>query len=210
MARIGGRNSAMAWVVGLGCAAVVGALLVLAAPALPMSMQLVGDALRNASAAASEPDAAASVPAPTAGTVPTSTPECRELYTEALWAQLAQRAGGDPVQDAAAPVSSLTTLSAALSPAVRVTCTFAGVSTGRIVTTVSDVPADAAAVARATLETGGFTCAGFGDGGVRCERTTADGVEEQAVRAGVWVSTLYSGWRPDRYLDRVAPQLWAH
>lgn len=201
MARIGGRNSAMAWVVGLVCTAVVGALLVLAVPALPVGFQMMGDTLR---AGTSAPEAAGTG-APEAPT--TATPECRALYTEALWSELTQRAGGEPVQDASPPVSSAADLSAALAPAVRVTCTFTGVNTGRIVTTVSDVPGDAAGVVKATLETTGFTCAEFGDG-VRCERSTEAGVEEQTVRDGIWVATLFAGWRPDRYLERVALQLW--
>ncbi|WP_159500170.1 hypothetical protein [Microbacterium sp. 18062] len=201
MARIGGRNSAVAWVVGLGCAAVVGVLVVLAIPAIPASVQLMGDTLR---AAASAPEAAGTAPS---DDVETATPVCRGLYTEALWAALTQRAGGDPVQDTAPPTTSVESLATALAPQVRVTCAFAGTNTGHIVTTVSDVSPDAAAVARATLETNGFGCTGFGDG-IRCERATADGVEEQVVRAGVWVSNVFTGWRPDRYLERMGPQLW--
>ncbi len=202
MARIGGRNSAVAWMVGLGCAAVVGALLVLAIPAVPTGIQMMGDTLR---AGTSAPEAAG-----TGALEPpeTTTPECRSLYTEALWSELTQRAGGDPVQDAAPPVSSAPSLASALAPQVRESCTFTGTNTGRIVTTVSGVSDGAASVARATLETSGFACADFGGSGVRCERTTADGIEEHAVRDGVWVATLFTGWRPDRYLDRVALQLW--
>jgi hypothetical protein len=202
VARIGGRNSALAWVVGLGCVAVVGGLLVLAIPAVPTGIQMMGDTLR---AGTSAPEAAG----PGALTAPvTTTPECRALYTEALWSELTQRAGGDPVQDATPPVSSAPSLVSALAPEVRVTCAFTGTNTGHIVTTVSGVSKGAAAVARATLETNGFACTDFGGSGVRCERTTADGIEEHAVRDGVWVSTLFTGWRPDRYLDRIALQLW--
>lgn len=208
MARIGGRNSVMAWVVGLGCAAVVAVLVALAMPALPAGVQLVGDTLRAATSApeAAGPGGAQTTERPAPAT---TTPECQALYTESLWAQLTQRVGGDPVQDASAPAGSAERLTAALAPQVRVTCVFTAINTGRIATTVSDVSPDADAVAEATLRASGFACAGFGDG-VRCVRPVDDGVEEHAVRDGVWVATQYAGWRPDRYLDRIGQQLWPH
>lgn len=201
MARIGGRNSAMAWVVGLGCAAVVATLTALAVPALPMGMQIVGDTLR---AATSAPEAAGTEP-PDLTT--TSTPECRALYTEALWSDLTTRAGGDPVQDAAAPPTTVGSLTTALAPQVRVSCTFTGTNTGRIATTESEVSPGAAAIARATLETAGFICAPYGDG-IRCEHDVEGGVEEHTVRDGIWLATSFSGWRPDHYTDRIAQQVW--
>lgn len=201
MARIGGRNIGMAWVAGIVCAAVVAVLVVLAVPAIPGAVAMVGDLLRQRDAVPSFAQKSA-----TAG-ASTSTPECRALYTDALWSQLTQRAGGDPKQDASGPATSAASLTTALAPRVRVTCSFAGTSTGRIVTTVAEVSADAASVARATLEVAGFSCAGFGDG-VRCTRTAAALVEEDAVRGGLWVSTTYDGWRPEGYLDRIAPQIW--
>jgi hypothetical protein len=200
VARIGGRNSAMAWVAGLGCLAVVSTLTVLAAPAIPMAAQLVGDTLR---AATSQPEAARTEGPPGA---PTSTPECRALYTEALWSELTQRAGGDPVQDATPP-ASVTSLSTALAPQVRVTCTFTGVNTGRIATTVSEVAPGSTAVAQATLEASGFLCAPYGDG-VRCEHEADGTVEEQTVRGGLWIASSFSGWRPSHYTERVAQQVW--
>jgi hypothetical protein len=201
VARIGGRSSAVAWVVGLGCAAVVGTLAVLAAPALPMGLQLVGDTLRTATSA---PEAAGTEP-PDLTT--TSTPECRALYTEALWSNLTTRAGGDPVQDTAAPPTSVTALTTALTPQVRVSCTFTGTNTGRIATTESEVAAGATAIAGASLEAAGFTCSAFGDG-IRCEHVVEGGIEEHTVRDGIWLATVFSGWRPDHYTDRVAQQVW--
>lgn len=201
MARIGGRNSFMAWVVGLGSAAVVAALVVLAVPAIPAGVQMVGDTLRSSTSA---PIAQGEAPAP----APTSsTPLCQALYTDALWAQLTQRAGGVPVQDTSAPRVSATTLVASLSPEVSVSCTFTGINAGSIVTTVAKVDADAARVARATLESAGYACSDFGDG-VRCRLTTADSSEDQVIRDGTWLASVFTGWHPDRYTERVALQLW--
>jgi hypothetical protein len=201
VARIGGRNSFMAWVVGLGSAAVVAVLVVLAAPAIPAGIQMVGDTLRSSTSA---PIAQGNAPVaePTS-----STPLCQGLYTEALWAELTQRAGGVPVQDTSAPRVSATALAASLAPEVTVSCTFTGINTGSIVTTVAKVDADAARVARSTLETAGYDCGDFGDG-VRCRLTTAAGVEDQVVRDGTWLASVFTGWHPDRYTERVALQLW--
>jgi hypothetical protein len=201
VARVGGRNSIMAWVAGIGCGTVVAMLLVLAVPAVPAAVSLVGDTLRGADTIPSFVQPRATY----AGD--TSAPACRELYTDALWSQLTQRAGGDPVQDQTAPATAAPALVTALAPTVRVTCTFTGVNAGRIVTTVSDVATDAAVVARTTLEVGGFACSGYEDG-VRCIRADAGTVEEDVVRGGIWVTTTFQGWQPDRYLERMAQQLW--
>lgn len=47
MARVGGRNLAVSWLVGILCAAVVGALVWLAIPIVPALASLVGDGLRS-------------------------------------------------------------------------------------------------------------------------------------------------------------------
>ena len=203
MARIGGRNSAMAWFAGIVCGAVVAALTVLALPAIPAGIQFVGDTLR----AASSPLTIASPPRTPRPEPSTAAPVCRSFYTEALWAQLTQRVGGDPVQDAAPPATSAAGMVAALAPRVRATCTFTGVNAGRIVTTVSDVDAQSTAVVRSAFEADGFTCASDG-GGVRCTIENGGDAEEQVVRDGVWLSTVFTGWRPGHYTDRVAQQLW--
>lgn len=201
MARIGGRNSFVAWVAGLGCAAVLALLAALAVPAVPAAITLIGDTLRNAQTvpAIAQPAAAA--------TADTTTPECRALYTDALWSELTQRAGGDPVQSTDAPETSASSLLAALAPSVRVTCVFTGTNAGRIVTTVSEVATDAASLARATLVAAGFSCASS-DGGVDCTRTADGVVEEDVVRDGIWVTTVFDGWQPERYTARMAQQLW--
>lgn len=203
MARIGGRNSAMAWFVGIVCTAVVAALTVLALPAIPAGVRLVGDMLRGAASPLTIAERTGT-PRPEPST---STPICRSFYTEALWGQLTQRVGGDPVQDTSPPATSAADLIDALTPRVRATCTFTGVNAGRIVTTVSDVGVPSTAVVRAAFEAHGFTCAAEGTG-VRCTIENGADAEEQVVRDGVWLSTVFTGWRPGHYTDRVAQQLW--
>ncbi len=201
MARIGGRNSFVAWLAGLGCAAVLGTLVVLVAPAIPAAVTLVGDTLRGTEAVP------AFVPSPAATADDTSTPECRALYTEALWSELTQRVGGDPQQSSDAPSTTAVGLADALAPSVRVTCVFTGTNAGRIVTTVSEVADDAATIARTALVADGFSCAASG-GGVDCSRTIDGVVEEDVVRDGLWVTTIFDGWQPDSYTARMAQQLW--
>ncbi|WP_243229777.1 hypothetical protein [Microbacterium sp. CIAB417] len=47
MARVGGRNPVISWIVGMLCAGVVGALLWLAVPAGPAVLEVVGNGLRQ-------------------------------------------------------------------------------------------------------------------------------------------------------------------
>ncbi len=47
-ARVGGRNRAIAWIVGLLCAGIVGVLLWYAFPAGPAVIDMIGAGLRNA------------------------------------------------------------------------------------------------------------------------------------------------------------------
>lgn len=202
MARIGGRSSAAAWFAGVLCTGVIAGLLVLAAPAVPAGVAIAGDILRSASGADPED-------APLAATAPpvaTAVPACRGLYPEQMWLELTQRTGGDPVQSAEPPPAPAG-LTAALAPAVRATCVFQGVNTGRIATTVADVGPAAPGIARAALEASGFRCDAFGDG-VRCVRDSGGTASEHVIRAGMWLATDFSQWHPDRYTERVASVLW--
>ncbi|MFT4306411.1 MAG: hypothetical protein QM604_05935 [Microbacterium sp.] len=199
MARTGGRNSFMAWLGGIACLGVIGALLYLAVPGIPGAIAMVGDTLRAAHPATASPQ-------PTATAVGTTTTGCRALYSDALWSELTAGAG-DPAESTAAPATTAADLVAALTPEVRVTCVFDGSEAGRITTTVSDVAADAASVARTALVADGFSCASS-LGGVDCTRTDDDVVEEDVVRDGVWVSTTFEGWQPADYAAGMAAQLW--
>lgn len=48
MARVGGRNLGMSWFAGIVCVGVIGALVWLSLPMLPVLAQFAGDALRTA------------------------------------------------------------------------------------------------------------------------------------------------------------------
>ena len=56
MARVGGRNSWIAVPVGLGCAAIVGALVWLSLPMVPVTVAWAGDMLRNATSPRPQPE----------------------------------------------------------------------------------------------------------------------------------------------------------
>lgn len=47
MARVGGRNLGMSWFAGIVCAGVIGALVWLSLPMIPVLAQFAGDALRG-------------------------------------------------------------------------------------------------------------------------------------------------------------------
>lgn len=47
MARVGGRNLTMSWIAGIFCAVIVGGLLWLSLPMLPVLAKFAGDGLRS-------------------------------------------------------------------------------------------------------------------------------------------------------------------
>ncbi|TDN90612.1 hypothetical protein [Microbacterium sp. BK668] len=204
MARIGGRNLWLAWPVGLLCAGVVGALAWLALPAVPGTVGFVGDTLRSAT---STPQAAATGPVSAAALDPSADLDCRDIYPRRLWGELAWAPDSLLSQTRAAPATAVTALVDALQPTVRVTCAWRA-APGTIVTTLSVVGADAAAVAEAALLGQGFSCEPLGSG-VACRRTAGGIVEEQAVRDGLWLASVESGWTPVQYGTRLAAFVWA-
>ncbi|MBN6192247.1 MULTISPECIES: hypothetical protein [Microbacterium] len=48
MARVGGRSIGMSWVAGVICTVIIGGLLWLSLPMMPVLAQFFGDALRSA------------------------------------------------------------------------------------------------------------------------------------------------------------------
>lgn len=48
MARVGGRNLGMSWFAGVVCVVIIGALLWLSLPMLPVLAEFVGEGLRKA------------------------------------------------------------------------------------------------------------------------------------------------------------------
>ncbi|PZU46579.1 MAG: hypothetical protein DI566_07005 [Microbacterium sp.] len=200
MARIGGRNAFIAWVVGIGCAATVAVLAVLALPLVPASLAWVGESV-NRPAETSEPVAAGDAQA--AGGVPT---ECPGLYDEALWATMRFARGSVMSPSKDAPVTTATALVTALQPQVTLTC-FWKADAGTVSTTLATVPTDAGAIAAAALPAAGFACEAQGER-TRCTRTDGDLIETIEAGDGLWLSTSQQGWHPAEYVGRTADRVW--
>ncbi|OAZ43970.1 hypothetical protein A9Z40_13310 [Microbacterium arborescens] len=190
MARIGGRNVVFAWIVGVICAAVIGALAVLTVPLLTTGMGLLGESGGAGGAAAAD-----------------GPQECRDLYPEALWVTLQYSAGAQLEQTSDAPVSTAVALVEALAPEVRFTCAWTS-DAGSISTTVGSVGTDAGSIAASALPAQGFAC---DERGVRtlCSRTDGDLVETIEAGEGHWVSTSQSAWHPEQYASRVGNAVFA-
>jgi hypothetical protein len=203
MARIGGRNRWIAVPAGMLCAAVVGALVWFSLPMVPVTVTWLGDTLRNATAP---------VPDATPGQTPAQTAadggavDCRTLYADDLWNELTWRPGSLLNQSLAAPATQATAFADAATPDVLVTCTWR-FDTGGIVTTLSKVGTDAAAVAEAALTGDGFSCR-VAAGTTECARTQ-DGVrEEHTLRDGLWLVSVETRWHPDDYGARLDRVVW--
>ena len=203
MARIGGRSLWLAWPVGVLCAGIVGALVWVALPAVPGTVNWIGDTLR---AATSAPVAAAPSPVENAALDPATSLDCRTLYPDRLWAELVWGSDVLLAQNLTPPTTGITGLVDALQPVVRVTCSWRSAD-GQIVTTLSQVEADASAIADAALSGQGFDCETFGTG-VACRRQQGDVVEEQAVRNGLWLASVETSWLPEDYGTQLAVRVW--
>ncbi|WP_438353818.1 hypothetical protein [Microbacterium sp. CJ88] len=202
MARIGGRNLWLAVPAGVFCAGVVGVLAVLATPMVPVAAAWVGVSFHNAT----------NMPPPTTpvGTADrfasTMSSDCRSLYADSLWSELTWTPRVLLSQTLAAPATAETSLTQALAPTVRVTCTWRGQRDASISTTVASVGPDAGAVAQAALTASGFTCSA--SGWTQCTRTQGEVVEEHVVRGGLWISSVETSWHPDHYSGRMMSRLW--
>lgn len=202
MARVGGRNASFAWVVGIGCAAVLGVLAMLALPLLPASLDWIGavgkPAADSAAAADGGPTPSAEASGPPA--------ECAGLYDQSLWAELRFTDDAVLTPSTEAPTSSADAFVAALQPAVTLTCSWHSAK-GTISTTLATVPSDAGAIAAAALPGVGFTCEER-DTRTRCTRTDGEVAETIEAGGGLWLSTSEDGWHPDGYITRTASRVW--
>jgi hypothetical protein len=205
MARIGGRSTWLAVPAGVLCAAVVGSLIWLALPMVPVSVAWVGDTLRTASAPRPVPSVK---PTPAQLAAAGSEIDCRDLYPDALWGELTWQGGALLAQTASPSATAVTSLWDALAPTVLVTCAWRLEGGRGIVTTLATVPADAAAIADPALRGQGFTCTSTG-AALSCVRVSGDVVEEHALRAGLWLSSIETGWHLDDYGARVEAKVWA-
>ncbi|WP_022878296.1 hypothetical protein [Microbacterium sp. B19] len=193
MARVGGRSAWIAWPVGVLCAVVVAALLVLAAPGLPGTVTFVGDTLRAGSTTPPWTDAPR---------VPGPATTCRDLYTQPMWSELVWSPEALLTQRHTGPLSTPEAVAAA-APTPVITCHWRGEGGRWLESSVATVSADGAAAVEATLSGQGFACATDADT-VHCERT-ADGVTEvHDLRGDRWVSSTFSRWMPDGYTAVVA------
>jgi hypothetical protein len=204
VARVGGRNSWLAWPAGILCAAVVGTLAWLAQPMLPVSVTWVGDMLRAATTPVP--------PAPVVESVATRAIapgdiDCRALYPDRLWAELTWTPDVLLSQDTAPPPTEVTTLTDALAPSVRLSCHWRTEDGRTIVSTLSGVAADAGPIADASLRGQGFTCTTDADA-VVCARRSGDVIEEQTIRGGLWLSSVERAWHPDAYGARLSAHVW--
>ena len=200
MARVGGRNAAFAWIVGIGCAATLGVLAVLALPMLPASIAWVDTAMN--------PPAATTDPVAVGGDEVVSGPpaDCAGLYDDALWATMRFTDGAIMTPSKDAPTTTATALLTALQPQVAFTCSWHA-DEGTVTTTLATVPTDAGSIAAAALPGEGFDCSAEGDR-TRCTRTDGTLTETIVAGAGLWPSTTEGGWHPAEYDSRTGARVW--
>jgi hypothetical protein len=200
VARIAGRNSWIAWPVGVICAAVVGTLAYLAQPMIPVSAMWMGEMFYSAT---HQPPPAAAEASVASGLAVTAEIDCRTMYPDDLWAELTWAPDVLLSQNTAAPATAVTALIDALAPTVLRSCSWRAEGGVTIATTLAQVGADAGALADAALRGQGFSCTT--DGAVlTCERTEDSVLEEHVVRDGLWLSSVESSWQPTAYGDRLA------
>ena len=202
MARVGGRNAAFAWVVGLACAATVGVLAFLAIPMIPASVSWLAEAAGRPST--STPAAEATGKAASVDGAPT---RCADLYDEALDAALTFAPGAAGLTTSSdAPTTTASQLVDALRPQVVFTCAWRA-DAGTVTTTLATVPADAGPIAAAALPSAGFTCSSQAER-TRCTRTEGELTETIEAGGGRWLSTSETGWHPSDYVTRIAKRVW--
>lgn len=202
MARIGGRSYGIAVPAGMLCAAVLGGLVWLALPMIPVTITWMGDTLRSATA---PKPAATPVRSPAQEAASGGSIDCRSLYADDLWNELLWRAGSLLNQSVEPPATTAAFAEAAVTE-VLVTCEWR-FDSGGIVTTLSKIDADAAAVADAALSADGYTCTAAADALV-CTRTAGPVHEEHTLRDGLWLASVETQWHPDDYGARLDRTVW--
>lgn len=215
MARIGGRSTWFAWLVGLVCFGVVGALVFLAVPLAPAIVDWSGSALRgdlDRPRASADPVPDADGGADAQPERPAAPGECRELYSEQLWALLSTASGVELSEGADPAPTTITALADELSPSVLLSCSWSTGSGVSVSSVLAEVATDASDAAARTLAGAGFACSPFGLG-IRCEgpsgAASADVAEIHTIRDGLWLATIERGWRPPDYAATVEASVWA-
>lgn len=197
MARTGGRNLWIAVPVTAIVFAVVAALVWLALPMIPVAFAWVGDTLRSATMRAQQGDEQ-----PAVATLDLAAADCRDIYPGDLWAELRYTPGVALAQDASAPPTSVDGLADAVSADVAVTCAWNREAGGSIVTTLSEVGADAADIVPEALRDEGFSCA-EADGILECAKRDGRVREEHTLSGRLWLVSLETSWLPRGYGDRL-------
>lgn len=203
MARIGGRNAWIAVPAGMLCAAVVGALVWLSLPMVPVTVAWLGDTLRQATAAR---PAIAAEPTPAQDAAAGAPIDCRDLYPDGLWLQLLWQPGSLLNQSATPPATTATAFADAAAADVLLTCAWRS-DAGTIVTTLAKVDVAVVGIAEPSLAGDGFTCAAV-DGAVECTRAQGDVLEEHSLRDGLWLVSVETGWQPEDYGLQLESAVW--
>lgn len=197
MARIGGRNTAFAWLVGVVSLVVVVGLVWLAAPMAPVVFAWTGQIVDAALNPRAAPPSAAPAPTPTPTEVPAEdtgaagpATACGDLYLRALWDQLKAAAGTSLDESVEFPPSSVAGLPEALGARVTIGCAWTDAA-GTATVTVADVGASAAETAQAVLTATGFACTPLPDG-VRCDLPAGDQspAETHVIREARWLAVV--------------------
>ncbi|QKJ18460.1 hypothetical protein [Microbacterium hominis] len=203
MARTGGRSVWIAVPATLLCFAVVGALVWLAVPMVPVVITWAGDTLRGATERAQrETEVQPAVQAIDDGAI-----DCRSLYPDGLWSELLWTPGILLTQNAAPPATVEAALVDALAPEVIVTCAWVRTEPGSVITTLARVDADARPIAEAALRADGFACAADGEA-LRCGRERGRAAEEHVFRDDLWLANVGTAWMPEDYTARLEKTLW--
>ena len=197
MAKIGGRNTAFAWFVGVVSLAVVVGLVWLAAPMTPVVLAWTGnivDSALNPQPAAPDPEPSPTpteTPPPTAGDIEVGAPTaCGDLYPRALWDQLKAASGTSLDESIDYPPSSVAGLPEALGAQITLGCAWTDAA-GTATVTVADVSASAVETAQSVLPATGFVCTPLEDG-VRCDLPAGDqsAAESHVLRGGRWLAVV--------------------
>ncbi|MCH6232027.1 hypothetical protein MK786_14850 [Microbacterium sp. CFH 31415] len=204
MARVGGRNSWIAVPVGLGCAAIVGALVWLSLPMVPVTVAWAGDMLRNATTPRPQPT---QVDTPARQAAEGNRLDCRTLYSDSLWNEMTWTGRTVLDQDLDPPSTTVPTLLEVLTPDVRVTCHWAAPDGGTVVSTLAAVDEAAPALAEAALRGQGFSCA-MSDAGLHCAGRVGRETETHVFRDGLWLASVESAWHPEDYAARLERQVF--
>lgn len=207
MARIPGRSAWLAWPSGLICAAVVVGLVWLAIPMLPTVAAWSGDTLRAAVSAPTAAPAESKRPSVLETVASGEDLDCRRFYPADLWTELTWSPRTMLLQDRTAPATSAVALTEALAPRVSVTCRWTFHTGAAISTTLAQVAEGSGAVAEATLQADGFSCAPQG-AALACTRDRAGVREEHAFAGDLWLSSVESGSVPEEYGSRLLAATW--